>query len=99
VYATNRSVIGPFGEDFVDGGIVDFSLAVAIYGYGQTLPLHASIQHPQDEVKNPVVAEFALGTAFWHGKVGQDKLIELKFRELDWSRQGKLETLGLRGIS
>jgi hypothetical protein len=28
------AVIGPLGEDFVDGGIVDFGLVVSVFGHG-----------------------------------------------------------------
>jgi hypothetical protein len=78
----NRAVIGPFGKDFVDGGIVDFGLAIAVFGHGQTLPLHARIEHPQDEVEEAMIAEFAPGSTLGHGKVGQDKFVELGFGEL-----------------
>ena len=62
-------VISPLGKDFVDGGIVDFSFALAVFGHGQTLPLHAGIEEPQNEVKDLVIAEFALGAALGHGEV------------------------------
>ena len=46
-----RPVIRPFGKDFVDGRIVDGRLALGVLWYGQALPLHPRVEHPQDEVK------------------------------------------------
>jgi hypothetical protein len=65
----NRPVISPLGEDFVDGGVVDFGLALAICWHGQTRPLHAGVQHPQDEVEDTLIAECALGSMQRHGEV------------------------------
>ena len=62
----NGAIIGPLGEDFVDRGVVDFSLTVTIRGYGQGLPLHTSIEDLQDEVEDAKIAEFALGSTLWH---------------------------------
>ena len=66
-----RPIIGPFGKDFVDGRIVNGRLALGVVRHGQSLPLHPSVKHPQDEVKDPVIAQFALGTALGHGEVRQ----------------------------
>jgi len=43
-----RPVLGQFGKDFVDGCVVNGWLAVGVVRNGQALPLHSSIQHPQD---------------------------------------------------
>jgi hypothetical protein len=43
---------------------------VVVFGQGQTLPLHAGVEHPQDEVEEAVIAEFALGATPGHGEVG-----------------------------
>jgi len=64
-----RPVIRPFGKDFVDGRIVDGRLAVGVLWYGQALPLHPRVEHPQDEVKDPVIAQFALRSPLGHGEV------------------------------
>ena len=45
----------------------------------QTLPWHAGVEDPQDEVEDAVIAEFALGATPGHGEVGQDKFGELRF--------------------
>jgi hypothetical protein len=40
----NGAVIGPLGKDFVDGGIVDFSLALAIFGYNGPYKLDSRLR-------------------------------------------------------
>jgi hypothetical protein len=40
-----RTIIGPFGEESVDGGVVHPGPSVASPGYRQTLPLHSGVQH------------------------------------------------------
>jgi len=82
-----RSIIGPFGKNFVHGRIVNGRLALSVLRHGQTLPLHPGIEHPQDEVKDPVIAQFALGATPGHREVRQDKCLELGFRELDRNRR------------
>jgi len=42
---------------------MDGRFALGASGDGQTLPLHPGVEHPQDEVKDAVIAQFALGTA------------------------------------
>jgi hypothetical protein len=44
-----RSIIRPFGKNFVDGRIVNGRLALGVVWNGQALPLHPRIQHPQNE--------------------------------------------------
>ena len=58
-----RPIIGPFRKDFVDGRIVNGRCPVSVCRYGQALPLHSGVEHPQNEVKDPVIAQFALGPA------------------------------------
>ena len=57
-----RPIIGPSGKDFVDSRIVNGRLALGVVRHGQTLPLHPGVEHPQNEVKDSVIAQFALGT-------------------------------------
>src|SRR5215510_303022 len=60
---------------------------IGLVRHGQALPLHPRIEHPEDEVKGPVIAQFALWTALGHREVRQDKCLELGFRELDRNRR------------
>src|SRR5262245_54376701 len=83
-----RPVIGPFGKDFVDGGVVNGRLAMGVLRNGQALPLHPGIQHPQNEVKEAMIAEFARWTTFGHREVREDKCVELGFGELDGNGRG-----------
>jgi len=55
-----RSIISPFGKNFIDGRVMDDRVALGVFRHGQTLPLHPGVEHPQDEVKDPVIAQFAL---------------------------------------
>src|SRR5262250_3174938 len=82
-----RAIIGPFRKDFVDSRVVDGWVALGVRRHGQTLPLHAGVEHTQNEVKDPVIAQFALGTALGHREVRQDKCLELRFGELDRDRR------------
>lgn len=58
-----RAIIRPFGKDFVDGRVVNGRFAVGVVWYGQALPLHPRVEHPEDEVKDSVIAQFALWSA------------------------------------
>src|SRR5262249_31109721 len=82
-----RPIIGPLRKDFVDGRVVDGRLAWGVCRHGQTLPLHPGVEHPQDEVKDAIIAQFALWTALGHGEVRQDKCLELRFGKLDGNRR------------
>ena len=55
---------------------------------GQALPLHPRIQHPEDEVKEAMIADFAPRTALGPREVREDKFGELRFGELDGNRRG-----------
>src|SRR6266702_4263004 len=90
-----RSIIRPFGKDFVDGRVVNGRLALGVVWYGQALPLHPCIEHPQDEVKDAIIAQFALRSPLGHREVRQDKCLELRFGELDRNRRRC--RLGCRG--
>jgi hypothetical protein len=46
-----RPIIGPFSKDFVDGRVMDGRVTIDVFRYGQTLPLHPGVEHPQDEIK------------------------------------------------
>src|SRR5215471_3448901 len=71
----------------IDGRVVNSRLPLGVVRHGQTLPLHPGVEHPQDEVKNAVIAQFALWPALGHREVRQDKCRELGFRELDRNRR------------
>ena len=55
-------------------------LPVSVFGNGQALPLHPGIEHPQDEVKEAMIADIALRTPLGHREVREDKFVELVFR-------------------
>src|SRR6266581_969784 len=55
--------------------------------HGQALPLHPRVEHPQDEVKDAIIAQFALRSPLGHREVRQDKCSELRFGELDRNRR------------
>jgi hypothetical protein len=83
-----RSIIGPFGKGSVDVRVVNVWFAMRVFRHGQALPLHPRIKHPQDEVKDAMIADFALWTALGHGEVRQDKCGELVFRQLHGDGRG-----------
>jgi hypothetical protein len=58
-----RPIIGPFGKNFVDGRVMDDRVTLGVCRHGQTLPLHPGVEEPQDEVKGPIIAQFALRPA------------------------------------
>ena len=61
-----RSIIHPSGKDFVHGRVVNGRLALGVLRHRQALPLHPRVEDPQNQVKDPVIAQFALGTALGH---------------------------------
>ena len=83
-----RPILGPFGEGSVHVGVVNGWLAMAISRYGSALPWHPRIEHPEDKVKDPMIAQFAFGTPLGPREVRQDKFIELWCGELDGNRRG-----------
>jgi len=82
-----RAIIHPCGKDFGDGRIVNGRLALGVVRHGQALPLHPGVEEPHDEVKDPVIAQFALWTALGHREVRQEKGLELRCEELDRNRR------------
>jgi hypothetical protein len=82
-----RPIIGPFGKGSVDVGVMDFRLASGAFRNGQTFPLHPCIEHPQDEVEEAMIADFALRTPLGHREVREDKFGELRCGELDGNRR------------
>src|SRR5215475_3821405 len=47
----------------------------------------SGVEHPQDEVKDAIIAQFALWPTLGHREVRQDKCLELGFGELDRNRR------------
>ncbi len=82
-----RPIMGPFGKGSLDIGVVDGRLAMCILRYRQALPLHPRVEHPQDEVEDTMIAQFALWPAPGHREVRQEKCGELALRELDGDRR------------
>src|SRR5207245_9067823 len=82
-----RPVIRPFRKDFVDGRIVDGRLASGVLWYGQALPLHPRVEPPQDEIKDAMIAQFALGSTLGHGEVREEKCRELGCGHVDRNRR------------
>jgi hypothetical protein len=78
-----RPLRGPFGEDAIDGRIVNGGFPIGVLRYGQTLPLHPGVEDPEDEIKDAMIAQFALRPVLGHREVRQDKCLELRFGELD----------------
>jgi hypothetical protein len=82
-----RAIVGPFDEDPVDGRVVDSGFAIAFPGHWQALPLHACVEHPQNEVEDAMIAEFTPRPPPRHGKVREDKRDELRLGELNGNRR------------
>jgi len=66
---------------------MDGWLAMSICRYGQALPLHPRVEHPQDQIKDAIIAQFALWAALRHREVRQDKCGELVFGQLHRNRR------------
>src|SRR4029450_895490 len=90
-----RAIIGPFSKDFVDSRIVNGRFPLRVVWNGQALPLHSGVEHPQDEVKDAIIAQFALRSPLGHREVWQEKCGALRFGELDGN--GRRYRLGCRG--
>src|SRR5208283_1233435 len=82
-----RAIVRPFGEHFVDCRVVDHGGPVACSGYRQALPLHACVEHPQDEVEDAMIAEFTPRPPPGHRQVRKDKCDELWLGELNGNRR------------
>ena len=59
----------PFRQGAGDIRVMDGRLALGVCGEGEALPLHPGIEHPSDEVKDALIAQFALGPTLGHGEV------------------------------
>src|SRR2546428_11759167 len=66
---------------------MDGSVPLGVCGHGQAFPLHPRVQHPQDQVKDAMIAQFALRPALGHREVREDKFVELRCGELDRNRR------------
>src|SRR5262245_34133615 len=82
-----RAIIRPLGTNFVDGRVMNGRFAVGVVREGQALPLHPRIEHPQDEVKDAVVAPLALWAPLGQREVWEDKCLALWLGELDRKRR------------
>src|SRR5262249_21407503 len=79
-------IMGPCGEDAVHGRVVNGGFPLGVVRHGQALPLHPGVEHPEGEVKNPLITQFALWPALRHREMWQDTCLELRFGELDRNR-------------
>jgi len=75
-----RPVIGPCGQGSGDGGVVDFGLASGVFGNGPALPPPPGIEHPHDEVKEAMIAEFAPRPPLGPREVREDTCVALVLR-------------------
>src|SRR5271156_3185543 len=66
---------------------MDSSLPVGCAGHWQALPLHASVEYPQDKVEDAMIAEFTLRSAPGHRQVREDECDELRLGELNGNRR------------
>src|SRR5271157_848160 len=82
-----RSIVGPFRESFVDCRVMDSRLSVGCPWNRQALPLHACVEHPQDEVEDAMIAEFTPRPPPGHRQVRKDKCDELWLGELNGNRR------------
>ena len=82
-----RSIVGPFRESFVDCCVMDSRLSVGCPWDRQGLPLHACVEHPQDEVEDAMIAEFTPRPPPGHRQVRKDKCDELWLGELNGNRR------------
>jgi hypothetical protein len=74
-----RPIIGPFGEGSIDVRVVEFRLAISIFQHGQARAWPPRIEHPQDEVQDAMIANFALWTPLGHREVWEDTCGELGY--------------------
>jgi hypothetical protein len=84
-----RPIIGPLRKGSVDGRVVHGWLAVTIWRHGHAPPLHPCVEHPHDEIKETMIAQFAPGATLGHGEVWQDTCIELSLD--NWTGSGVVE--------
>ena len=77
-----RAIVSPFREHFVDCRVVDQGSPVGRSGYWHALPLHTSIEDPQDQIEDTVIAQLAFRPAHGHREVWEDKCYKLRTGEL-----------------
>jgi hypothetical protein len=77
-----RPIIGLVGKRSVDLGVMNVRLASGTFRDWQALPRHPRIQHPQNEVQEAMIVDFAPRTALGHREVWEDTCGELGFRQL-----------------
>ena len=82
-----RPIIGPFGADFVDGGVVYGRFPVGVCRHRQALPRHPRVEDPQDEMKDTMIAQFALRPPLRPREVREDTCGELRLGELNGNRR------------
>ena len=82
-----RPGIGPCGKGPVDGGVVDGGCSIGVWRDGEPLPLHPRVEHPQDQVNKPMIAQLTLWATLGQREVRQEKCVELWFGELDRDRR------------
>jgi hypothetical protein len=62
--------------------VVNVWFASGVFRHGQALPLHPGVEHPQNEVKEAMIADFAPRTLLGHREVREDKFVEFCFSQL-----------------
>ena len=78
-----RAISRPFRKCAVHIGVVDGGFAIGVCRDREALPLHPRIEHPQDEIEDPMITQFAFRPALGQREVREDKCGELQFGELD----------------
>src|SRR5262249_27534058 len=71
----------------LDRRVMNRWFPIGVLRHGQALPLHPRVEDPQDEIKDAIIAQFALWPALGHREVWQDKCGELRFGKLDGNRR------------
>jgi hypothetical protein len=77
-----RPIIGPVGKRSVNVGVVNFRPDSGTFRDWHALPLHPRLKHPQNEVQEAMIVDFAPRTALGHREVWEDTCGELGFRQL-----------------
>jgi hypothetical protein len=83
-----RPVLSSLGKCPVDVGVMNFRRAIGTFRDWQALPRHPHIQHPQNEVEEAMLAQFALRPALGHREVREDTCGELEFRQVHRDGRG-----------
>ena len=80
-------IIRPRGENPVGRSCSELLPSRRLLPGTGTLPLHAGVEHPQDEVEDAMIAQFTFRPAAGHRKMREDKCDELRLGELDGNRR------------